>query len=277
MTVTSAFLSLTLFSSHFRDFCAQTWCLTCEFLSRSYSPPQPQSQVAQCASIFKLHLNSLYKAQPWLRFIHFPFYHHTVPSLPIFSILLSLCVFPSFLFFYFSFLFCSPPCTEPTSFSCMAPPHISIVSISSCSSVLLDFNWFSPLSLSLSSSPSFSLTLSLPFSLFSSWRQWCACSLKSKSLPVRLLRLCALRLSFPLLSPQCCAALHSSSLLCPHLHLSSFSFSFPSSSTCISLTLCALLPVVHCCALLRCLGKYSTISFFSRQSWVHFSYWWKRN
>lgn len=104
--------------------------------------------------------------------------------------------------------------------------------------------------------------LSLPFSLFSSWRQWCACSLKSKSLPVRLLRLCALRLSFPLLSPQCCAALHSSSLLCPHLHLSSFSFSFPSSSTCISLTLCALLPVVHCCALLRCLGKYSTISFF---------------
>lgn len=165
MTVTSAFLSLTLFSSHFRDFCAQTWCLTCEFLSRSYSPPQPQSQVAQCASIFKLHLNSLYKAQPWLRFIHFPFYHHTVPSLPIFSILLSLCVFPSFLFFYFSFLFCSPPCTEPTSFSCMAPPPISIVSISSCSSVLLDFNWFSPLSLSLSSSPSFSLTLSFFHSL----------------------------------------------------------------------------------------------------------------
>lgn len=126
--------------------------MTCKFISRSYSSPHPQRQVVQRASIFNLHLNSLYKAQLWLCFIHFPFDHHTVPSLPIFSILPSLClsILPPFFF---------PPCTEPIFFSCMPPPPISIVSISSCSSVLLDLLWFFPLSLSPS------LTLSLFHSL----------------------------------------------------------------------------------------------------------------
>ena len=121
------------------------------------------------------------------------------------------------------------------------------------------------LSLSIFLSPSLTVSPSLSFSHLGE----CACSLKSKPLPVRLLRLCALRysasLSFLLCAILHCTALHCSSLLSSPslllLFLPSLSF-----STCIPLSLHSLISVVHCCALLHCLGKYCTLLVFLRQS-----------
>lgn len=109
--------------------------------------------------------------------------------------------------------------------------------------------------------PSF-LSVSLPFPLLFYLIFFLKTGAASKLSLCSAFALCAALLSSPL-----CAILHCSSLLSPHLQLSSFCF-----STCIPVTLCALVPAGHCYAVLCRLEKSSELWVLLCQSWAHFSY-----